>query len=210
MNPPEETPTGNGHDTEVGDAIPVDEVELAASRAAARLRRALADDDETRALLLELHQALSALQAQLREWEELLHLLHQVLIAFSPFYAHLRTLGSVETEPAGGRALLQGWRPCQVAVDRLVDFEGRMAHIRSPHPEGGAAAWPDWSARIAALRHEMEDHLREEKWSTEGLIDLADQFNHACDCYLNVVDRELRRAIEKAQRLHTQVLGGLR
>ena len=210
MNPPEETPTGSGHGTEIGDAVPVDETELAASRAAARLQRALADDDEARAQLLELHQALSPLQAQLREWAELLHLLHQVLVAFSPFYAHLRTLGSVEAGPASGRALLQGWRPCQVAVDRLGDFEGRIAHIRSPHPEGGTATWPDWSARIAALRHEMEERLREEKWSIEGLIDLADQFNHACVCYLNMVDRELRRAIEKAQRLHTQVLGGLR
>jgi hypothetical protein len=221
MNPSEETAADGGHSTEIGDApeqapaerrdaVSVHEVELAASRAAVRLQRALADDDEGRALLLELHQALSALQAQVREWEELLHLLHQVLVAFSPFHAHLRALGSVEAGPPSGRALLQGWRPCQIGVDRLVDFEGRMVHIRSSHPGEGATAQPEWGARIATLRHEMEDRLREEKWSIEGLTDLADEFNHACGCYLNLVDRELRRAIEKAQRLHTQVLGGLR
>ena len=221
MNPPEETPARSSHSTPIGDApgtvhegrgdpLPVDEVELAASRATARLRRALADDDEARAQLLELLQALSTLHGQVEGWKELHHLLHQVLVAFSPFYARLRTFGSVEGGLANGRALLQGWRACQIGVDQLVDFESSAEHVHLPHPQGETAAWPDWGARIAALRREMEDRLREEKWSTEGLIDLADEFNHACTCYLSLIDRELSRAIEKVQRLYTHVLGGLR
>jgi hypothetical protein len=55
----------------------------------------------------------------------------------------------------------------------------------------------------------MEDRLREDRWSAEGLIDLADEFNHACDCYLSLADRELRRVVEKVQRLYTHLLGGL-
>ena len=221
MNASEEAPADSSHDTAIddvagavhtgrGDIIHIEKVELAATRAADRLRRALSDDDETRAQLLEVLQQLSALQAQLGEWKELHHLLHELLAAFSPFYANLRALDNTGAGPANGRTLLQGWRPCQTEVDRLMDFEISAEHIRIPrHREGGTASRPGWGARIGSLRREFEDRLREERWSIEGLVDLADEFNQACDCYLSLADRELRRSVEKVQRLYTHLLGGL-
>ena len=221
MNASAEAPADSSHDTAIddvagavhtgrGDIIHIEKVELAATRAADRLRRALSDDDETRAQLLEVLQQLSALQAQLGEWKELHHLLHELLAAFSPFYANLRALDNTGAGPANGRTLLQGWRPCQTEVDRLMDFEIRAEHIQIPrHLERGTASRPGWGARIGSLRREFEDRVREEQWSIEGLVDLADEFNQACDCYLSLADRELRRSVEKVQRLYTHLLGGL-
>ena len=210
MSTPEGASASSSHDTQVGDVIHVAKVELAAARAADALRRALSTDDQARAQLLEALLPLSALQAQLGEWKDLHHLLHELLAAFSPFYANLRALGTAGAGPANGRALLQSWRPCQTEVDRLMDFESGVEHIQLPRRwEGRAAPRPDWGARIASLRREVEDQLREEQWSIEGLIDLADEFDQACDCYLSLADRELRRAVEHVQRLYTHLLGGL-
>jgi len=186
-----------------GGIIHVERVELAAMRAADVLRRVLSSDEKARDQLLEVLEQLSALQAQLGEWKELHHILHEVLAAFSPFYTHLRTLSHTEARPTDGRALLRGWWPCQTQVDRLVDFESSVEYIR-PSPR------PHWGARIASLRHEVEDRLREERWSSEGLMDLAEEFNQACDCYLSLADRELCRVAEKVQRLYALMLGGLR
>jgi hypothetical protein len=210
MSTPEGAPASSSHDTQIGDIIHAEKVELAAARAADALRRTLSTDDQARAQLLEVLQLLSALQAQLGEWKELHHLLHELLAAFSPFYANLRALGTADAGPANGRALLQSWRPCQTEVDRLMDFGSGVEHIQLPRlREGQAAPRPDWGARIASLRREVEDQLREEQWSTEGLIDLADEFNQTCDCYLSLADRELRRVVEHVQRLYTHLLGGL-
>jgi len=195
-----------------GDIIHIEKVELAATRAAGALRRALSADEETRKQLLEVLEQLSTLQAQLGEWKELHHILHEVLAAFSPFYANVRALSHVGVEPTNGRALLRCWRPCQTEVDRLMDFESSVEYIRlSPRREGTAVALsrPEWGVCIASLRREVEDRLREKKWNTEGLIDLSDEFNQACDCYLSLADRELRRAVEKVQRLYTHLVGGL-
>ena len=193
-----------------GDIIHIEKVELAATRAADALRRALSTDEGTRDQLLEVLQQLSAFQAQLGEWKELHHILHEVLAAFSPFYADLRALNRTEVKPTEWRALLRGWRSCQTEVDRLMDFESSVEYIRpSLHREGTTASRPDWGIRIASLRCEVEDGLREEKWNTEGLVDLADELNRACDCYLSLADRELRRVVEKVQRLYTHLIGGL-
>jgi hypothetical protein len=193
-----------------GDAVHVEEVELAVTRAAHALRHALSADEQARAQLLEMLQHLSALQARLGEWQELHHALHALRAAFAPFRATLRALGSAPAGPASGQALLRSWRPCQTEVDRLTDLESRVEHIQLTRDrEGRAAPRPDWGARIASLRREMEDRLREEEWSTAGLIDLADEFNHACECYLSLASRELRRAVERAQRVYTHLLGGL-
>ena len=221
MGTPEETDASDSYETRSGDVsgavhtgrgdnVHVERAELAAKRAAARLRRALSGDDETRAQLLEVLQQLSALQGQLGEWEELHHVLHELLAAFAPFRASLRVLESVEAGPASGRSLLRGWRPCQTWVDRLTDFEGSAEYVQPPRRrEGGAAARPDWGARIASLRREVEDRLGEEMWDVEGLIDLAGEFNQACDCYLSLAGRELRRGVDRVQRLYTHLLGGL-
>jgi hypothetical protein len=193
-----------------GDIIQIEKVELAATRAADALRRALSTDEETREQFLEALQQLSALQAQLGEWKELHHILHEVLAAFSPFYADLRSLSHVEARLTNGRTLLRGWRSCQTEVDRLMDFESGVEYIRqSLRREGIVASRPDWGKRIALLRREVEDRLREERWNAEGLVDLADEFNQACDCYLSLADRELRRVVEKVQRLYTHLIGGL-
>ncbi len=193
-----------------GDIIHIEKVELAATRAADALRRALSTDEETREQFLGVLQQLSTLQAQLGEWKELHHIMHEVLAAFSPFYANLRALNHAGAGPTNGRALLRGWRPCQTEMDRLLDFESSVEYIRLSLRRGGtAASRPDWGVRIASLRREVEDRLREERWNTEGLIDLADEFNQACDCYLSLADRELRRVVEKVQRLYTSLLGGL-
>jgi hypothetical protein len=218
-----ETPTGQAYETRVGDVagavhtgrgdiFHIEKVELAATRTADALRRALSHDEDARAQLLEVLRELSSLQAQLSEWKELHHILHEILTAFSPFYADLRALGNVQTTPHNGRMLLRGWRPCQGEVDRLIDFESRVEHI-GPflHPQGSAVspAQTNWGARIALLRREVEDRLREAQWSVEGLLDLSDEFSYACDCYLGLADRELRRIVEKLQRLYTHLLGGL-
>ncbi len=191
-----------------GDIIHVEKVEVAALRAAGALRSLLATDAKTRDELLMVLRQLSALQAQLGEWKELHHILHEVLAAFSPFYASLYALNWAEV--GDWRALLRGWRPCQTEVDRLADFESRVEYIReSLRREGGRAARPDWGARIGSLQRGMADRLREEQCSAEGLMDLADEFNQACDCYLNLADWELRRVIERVQRLYANFVGGL-
>ena len=221
MSTPEKAPAADTRDTQIGDesgtthtgrgdVMTVERMELAAKHAAARVRRALADDDETRAQLVEVLERLSALHARVGEWQELHHLLHQLCAAFSPFHTNLRALGTTEVEPASGRALLQSWRPCQAGVDRLRAFEGSVAHIQLPHRSGeGNPPLPDWGARIAALGREVEDRLMEQAWNAEGLIDLADELDQACDGYLSLTERELSRAVETVQRLYTHLLGGL-
>jgi hypothetical protein len=193
-----------------GDIIHVEKVEVAALRAAGALRSLLSSDEKTRDELLMVLRQLSALQAQLGEWKELHHILHEVSAAFAPFYANLYALNQAEVGPVDWRALLRGWRPCQTEVDGLADFESGVEYIReSLRREGGRASRPDWGARIGSLQREVADRLREEQCSAEGLMDLADEFNQACDCYLNLADRELRRAVERVQRLYTNFVGGL-
>jgi len=221
MSETERSPTSGDYETQIGDVsgavhtgrgdiIHIEKVELAATRAADALRRALSTDEKTRNKLLEVLTQLSTLQAQLGEWKELHHVLHEVLAAFSPFYADLRALSHAAAGPTNGRTLLRGWRSCQTEVDRLMDFESSVEYIgQSLHREGTTASRPDWGTRIALLRREVEDRLREERWDTEGLVDLADELNRACDCYLSLADRELRRVVEKVQRLYTHLIGGL-
>jgi len=221
MNETEQPPGGNDYQAQMGDIagavhtgrgdiIHIEKVELTATRAADALRRALSADDETRTQFLEALQQLSALQAQLGEWKELHHILHEMLTAFSPFHANLRILSRAQVEPAEWRVLLRGWRACQTEVDRLMDFESSIEYIRaSIHRQGDIASRPDWGTRIGSLRREVEDRLREEKCNTEGLVDLADEFDQACDCYLSLADRELRRVVEKVQRLYMHLIGGL-
>ena len=186
MGDTEGAPSGGSYETQIGevsgavhtgrgDIIHVEKIEVIATRAADALRRTLSTDEKTRVELLQVLRQLSALQAQLGEWKELHHILHEVLAAFSPFYAGLYTLNRAEVAPVDWRTLLRGWRPCQTEVDRLVDFESGVEYIReSLRREGSEPFRPDWGVRIASLRREVEDRLREEECSTEGLVDLAD------------------------------------
>jgi len=184
-----------------GDVIRLEEMELAAARAAKALRRALSTDEEAREQLVELLQQISTLQARMGEWNELHHILRRTLAALSPFYADLRSLGRSAAGPANGRALLRAWRLCQTELDRLADFENELGSVQAPRPS--------WRARVASLRREMEDRLREEAWSVAGLLDLTDELDQACNCYLDLADWELRRAAGKVQRLYTHLFGGL-
>jgi hypothetical protein len=221
MSDIEETAASDGLDTQIGDAsgvahtgssdiIPIESIELATTRAVDGLRHLLSTNTEVHTQFLKVLRSLSALQAQLGEWKELHHILHDLLASFSPFYADLRALDYADAEPTSGRALLRGWRPCQIGVDRLLDFESRVEQIQLfPRDERAAPSRPDWGARLASLRREMEDRLREDRWSAEGLVDLADEFNHVCSCYLSLTDRELCRVVDRVQRLSTRLLGGL-
>lgn len=192
-------------------AVRAREAELAATRAADRLRHLLSDDEETRVQVLETLQQLSVLQAQLEEWAALHHGLHELLAAFFPFHTSLHALEIAEAEPAQGRALLRGWRHCQAAVDRLRELESNVTHIQLfPPRDGPVAPGLDWGTRIAWLRREVEDRLREERWSIEGLIDLADAFDQACHCYLSLTDQELDRTVQTVRRVYSQLVGGLR
>ena len=94
-----------------GDIVHIEKIELAATRAADALRRVLSTDDEAHTQLLEVLQQLSTLQAQLGEWKELHHILHDMLASFSPFYADLRALSYTDAKPTSGWVLLRGWRP---------------------------------------------------------------------------------------------------
>ena len=221
MSTLDEAPTGSGDETESShrttvtgtgrsDPVHVDAAELAAKRAASLLQRALSSDEEARAQVLKVFERLSGFQAQLAEWETMHHALHELLAAFAPFYANLRVLGQVEAGTTNERTLLQGWRPCQARVDRLRDLESSLEHIQtSAGHEGTTPRQPDWGGRIARLRREVEDRLREETWHTEGLIDLADEFHHTCTCYLAFADQELHHGIDRIQRMCTHLLGGL-
>ena len=211
MNATEETGQTNSPAEAIpGGESPPAEAELEATRAADLLQRALSGDDETRDQLRGVLARLSTLQAQLREWHELHGILHQLLSAFSPFYAQLRALGPAGVGSTQGRALLQDWRPCQSQVDRLRDFESNAEHLQPvSHREGTTPSRPDWGARLAALRLEMEDRLREDRWSTAGLIDLADEFHHASMAYLGLANHELGTTITTVQRVCTHLAGGL-
>lgn len=144
---------------------------------------------------------LADLLAQAQSWADLQAALHRVLAAFSPFHAQLRAPDPQTLEPASGRTLLRVWLPCQRRVDRLMDLEAQS--------DRAGSARPQWGARIASLRAEMEDRLREEMWSSEGLLDLADEFEHVCGCYLTLADDALRRTLDEARRLHARLFGGL-
>ena len=179
----------------------IDSRELTTVRAAEALHRALADDAPAQAQLAEAWRELTALQAALSEWAALRRALHFLLTAFSPFYAGLRTLAGRRTaaQSPARRALLQGWRPCQTAADALADCQAGAEHIRPP----------DWGARIAALRREVEAHLREPRWSVTGLLDVGAELEHACHCYIALADGEIARVSAQTRRLQTHLGGGL-
>ena len=165
--------------------------------------------EEARGQLLEAFQHSADLVAQMGEWSELHHVLHRVLAALSPLRTHLRVAEHRATAPTDDRALLRMWRACQAELDQLADKGWSNTIGRSLGPDGTKNPPPDWGVSIAPLRREIGERLREEAWSVEGLIDLADEMEQACHCYLNLADRELRQVVEQMRRLHTCLLGGL-
>jgi len=184
-------------DSSGGYETRVDEMELAAMRAGGSLESLLAADEKAHGEIWEVFKYLTQLQTRLKEWVVLHHLLHRVLAAFSPFYNSLYMLKGTGEEAADWRVLLKDWHACQTSVDQLMDFEGDATDNH-----------PDWSWQLALLQQEIEDGLRDEVCSIQGLMDLADDFRHACNAYLNVADREMRQTVEDMQRLYTQLVGG--
>jgi hypothetical protein len=178
-------------------------MELAAQRAGDALSHALSGDKKARVELQEVVAQLTELQIEMGRWKELHHLIHKVMSGFAPFYADVQAFRGDEVGPTERRGSLQDWRACQTEVDVLLDFiEGSTATVQRP-------ARRDWAHRIALLRQELEDTLRDERCSASGLAELAAEFNHACGCYLSMADQELRKVVESVQRLSTRLLGGI-
>jgi len=178
-----------------------DDMELAAMRAGGALQRVLTADAEALGEVRDVFKHLARLQNRLREWVVLHHMLHQVLVAFTPFYNNLHILRGAKAEAVDWRILLKDWRLCQARVDQLMDFEGDTMHLAE-------ADRPGWGWHLAMLQQEIEDELRDEVCSIQGLLDLSDGFRQACDAYLGMADRQLGQTAEDMRRLYTQFLGG--
>lgn len=221
MSDAEMTPSGAEYETQVGDVsgavhtgrgdiIHVEKIELMAERVRDTLQRALPTDEQARIELREVVSELTALQAQMAEWKELHHLLHELLAAFSPFHARLVLFGENGLNAPECQALLQNWRPCQDRVDMLVDFAEGVEHIGHPFERAGRELRGErWAVEIVALQLLFEDTLKEDNPSPASLLELAEEFNSACHRHLALADRKLRIVVDKLQRLSTRLLGGM-
>lgn len=174
------------------------------------LRSSLPDDDEARAELRAVITELAALQAQMAEWAELHHLLHQVLVAFGPFHACLAPSGEHSLCAAERQALLRQWLACQDRLDTLVGFAEEIARIGSPfRREGRELHGERWVVEIIALQLLLEDALKEDDLSLQSMLELAEEFNSACHRHMAVANRELRAVVDKTRRLSMCLLGGM-
>jgi len=193
-----------------GDVTPVEKIEWMAERVRDSLQRSLPADEQMRAELREVIAELTALQAQMAEWQEYHHLLHEVLAAFSLFHARLTPFGEGGFSAAERQALLQNWRPCQDRLDVLVDFAEEVNYIGSPfRREGRELRGERWVVEIVALQLLFEDVLKEDNPSPGSLLELAEEFHSACHRHLALADRKLQTAVDRSQRLSTCLLGGI-
>jgi hypothetical protein len=193
-----------------GDIIHIEKIELMADRAGETLQRALPTGKEARAELRQVIAELTALQAQMTEWKELHHLLHEVLTAFSPFHARLVPFSEGGFTAAERQALLQNWRPCQDEIDMVTDFACGIEYIGKPFERAGRELRGErWAVEIVALQLLLEDALKEESPSPQSLLELAEEFNSACHRHLALADRKLRAAVDRLQQLSTRLLGGM-
>jgi hypothetical protein len=197
MDDSEEAPANDDYEAQVGDA-------------SGALQHSLPTDERVRAELRQVIAELTALQAQVAEWSECHHLLHEVLAAFSLFHARLISSGEDGSSAAGRQALLQNWRLCQDRLDTLVDFAEEIDHIGNPfRREGRQLRGERWVVEIVALQLLLEDALKEDNPSPESLIELGEAFNSACHRHLALADRKLRTVVDKLQRLSAYLLGGM-
>jgi len=188
----------------------IERIEWLAERVRETLQHSLPTDKQARAELREVIAELFSLQAQMAEWKELHHLLHQVVVAFAPFHARLIPFGEDGFSTAERQALLQNWRPCQDGIDMLVDFAEEIEHIGRPfRREGRELHGERWAVETVALRLLLEDALKEDNPSPESLLELAAEFNSACHRHLALADGKLRAVADKLQRLSTHLLGGV-
>ncbi len=221
MGDSEGGPTGGDYETQVGDVsgavhtgrgdiIHVEKIEWVVERVRDTLQRSLPTDERSRAELRQVVEELISLQAQMAEWKELHHLLHEVLAVFAPFHARLIPSGGDGFSAAECQALLQNWRPCQDGLDMLADFAEEIEHIGAPfRREGRQLRGERWVVEIIALQLLFEDALKEDNPNPGSLLELAEEFNSACQRHLALADRKLRSAVDKLQRLSTRLLGGM-
>jgi len=193
-----------------GDIIPIEKIAWMAERARDTLRHSLPTDEQARAELGEVIAELGALQAQIAEWKECHHLLHEVLTTFSLFHTRLTPFGGDGFSATERQALLQNWRLCQDGLDMLVDFAEEVGHIGSPfRREGRELRGERWVVEIVALQLLFEDALKEDNPSPGSLLELAEEFDNTCHRHLALADRKLRTVVDRSQRLSTCLLGGM-
>ncbi len=203
------------HETRVGDVSgPVHtgsgDIIILADRVRETIRRALPAAGEARVELRAVIAELTTLQAQMAEWKELHHLLHEILVAFAPFHARLGPFGADGFTATECRALLQNWRSCQDGIDMLTDFACGIEHIGRPFERAGRELRGErWAVEIVALQLLLEDALKEESPSPTSVLELAEEFNSACHRHLALADRKLRAVVDKLQQLSTRLLGGM-
>ncbi|MBU0704641.1 MAG: hypothetical protein KKC18_12340 [Chloroflexi bacterium] len=167
-------------------------------------------DEHTRSELREVVSELGALQAQVAEWSELHHLLHEIWTAFSLFRVQLAPPGEKGFGADERQAILQDWRLCQARLDALADFGGEIEHIGAPlRREGRELRGERWVVEIVALQLLFEDALKEDVLDPASLFELAQEFNSACHRHLAAANRRLRATVDKFQRLSTHLLGGV-
>jgi hypothetical protein len=191
-----------------GERVPIERIEWMAERVGGLLRQSLPADKQVQAELRAVIAELAARQAQVAEWVAYHHLLHEVLLAFSPFHARLASVGQDSFDAAELQTLLQNWRLCQDMVDRLVDFAEGVDHIGSPfRREGRELRGERWAVDVVAMQLLFEDILKEDRPSPEGLRELASEFNSLCHRHLALADRELHAAVDELRRLSRCLLG---
>ncbi len=193
-----------------GDVIHIERVEWMADRARQTIRGALPEDRTARDELQEVIETIITLQAEMAEWKELHHLLHEVLTAFGPFYAQVTTLEANGLDVSTSQTLLRSWRPCQDEIGLLVDFAADVEHIGQPFRRDDQVLRGErWAVEMVALQRLLEDTLKEERPSPGSVVELAEEFNGVCQRYLGLADRRLRGVVGKLQRVSTRLLGGI-
>ena len=165
--------------------------------------------EQTRAELREMAVELEALQAQIDEWAALQRLLHQAWVAFTLFRARLGptedNLGADERQ-----MLLQDWRLCQGKLDALTGFAEEIERIGQPlRREGRKLRGERWAVEILALQLSFEDVLKEENPAQASLLELAGEFESACQRTLALADGELHTAGDQLRRLSARLSGGV-
>jgi len=197
-------------EAELGNVIHVTQLERMAERANAALRDALPADAEARAELYEVIAEILSLQGQIMEWVNLHHLLHEVLLALSPFRAALDPSATDDLSPAERQALLQDWRLCQERADLLMDFAEDVKYIGHPFRQAEQELRGErWAVETVTLRLQLEDTLKEDHPSPRALYDLAEDLYTACHQCLALADRHLLAAVGQLERLSRRLLGGV-
>ena len=181
-----------------------------AGRAGEALRRALQNQDDTRAELRTVVGELDALHARLAEWTTAHHLIHGVLSDGGPFEAAATSVGDGRLDALQRQALLRHWRPCQQALDRLIDFAEGIVHIGRPFEwrESGMAG-DRWVVDLVALQRSLEDALADERTNGGGLIELAAALRDACLRGLTVADERLQALVDELRRASVALWGGM-